>query len=188
MNPIERSKIIKKEADEVLKNINLVQHCEKIGKVTYTGSYFLDLMMYPDIDLYLPESNINEILNLAKTFAQYESVEKINFRKGIPGPLRNALYLSPRVEVGSWGRPWKIDIWAVNGRIINEKQDELIELKNSLTNETRKLILDYKYSVLTDEGRTPMFSGIFIYRAILNEGMTDYNEITNYLKKNGIKI
>jgi hypothetical protein len=33
-----------------------------------------------------------------------------------------------------------------------------------------------------------MFSGIFIYRAILNEGMTDHNEITNYLKKNGIKI
>ncbi|MFW9895576.1 MAG: hypothetical protein ACFFD7_07220 [Candidatus Thorarchaeota archaeon] len=57
-----------------------------------------------------------------------------------------------------------------------------------MTNETRKLILEYKYSVLTDEGRTPMFSGIFIYRAILNEGMTDYHEITNYLKKNGIKL
>ncbi|MFW9821524.1 MAG: hypothetical protein ACFFE4_01225 [Candidatus Thorarchaeota archaeon] len=188
MNPIERSKIIKKEADEVLKNINLVEHCEKIGKVTYTGSYFLDLMMYPDIDLYLPESNINDIFNLAKDFAQYEVVEKIKFRKGIPGPLRNALYLSPRVEVGSWGRAWKIDIWAVNGRVINEKLDELIKLKNSLTTETRKLILEYKYSVLNDEGRTPMFSGIFIYRAILNEGMTDYNEITNYLKKNGIKL
>jgi hypothetical protein len=57
-----------------------------------------------------------------------------------------------------------------------------------MTPQQRKLILEYKYSILTDQYRTPMFSGIYIYRAVIDHGMTDYKKITKFLKANGIKM
>jgi hypothetical protein len=33
-----------------------------------------------------------------------------------------------------------------------------------------------------------MFSGIYIYRAVMNLGLKDFNEITEYLRENGINI
>jgi hypothetical protein len=52
----------------------------------------------------------------------------------------------------------------------------------------RQLILEYKFSILTAAGRTPMFSGIHIYRAVVNLGFTDFSEISNYLRENGISL
>ena len=72
--------------------------------------------------------------------------------------------------------------------MIKEKQGILEDIKKSMTPRQKRIILDYKYSILTEAGRTPMFSGFFIYRAVVNQGMTDFNEITEYLKDNGIKV
>lgn len=188
MNVLERSSLLRKEADEIIVHTELVKHCASIGKITYSGSYFLDLMMYPDIDIYLPETTMDKMLDLAKCFARNKQVEMINFRKGLAGPLRNALYLSPRLEMGNWGRHWKIDIWAVDEKNLQEKQNEIIAIKNQLTEEKRKIILEYKYRILTQDGRTPMYSGIFIYRAVLNHGLIKFDEITDYLRQNGVKI
>jgi len=191
MTPVERARRLKQEADEVLKMVHLKRHCARIGKIIPTGSYFMNLMMYPDIDLYVPYTIIEYILELATKLAIYDCVKEIVFQKGgrTERPeLAKGYYLKPIINYGEWGRPWKIDIWSLPGTIIDEKQAVLQDLKERMTRSQRKSILEYKHSILTEKGRTPMFSGIFIYRAVIDHGMTDFNEITKYLKENGIKM
>ncbi len=188
MTPEERSQKLRKEADKVMKMINLKRNCAHIGQIVPTGSYYMDLMMYPDLDLYLPHTNIDKLFALATKLAKYNCVTEVVFLKGDKGDLAGGYYLKPRVEFGKWGRPWKVDIWSLPNRIIKKKQKELNKLKERMTPQQRKLILKYKYSILTDKGRTPMFSGIYIYQAVINHGMTNYNKITRYLKDHGIKM
>jgi hypothetical protein len=57
-----------------------------------------------------------------------------------------------------------------------------------MTGDHRRRILDCKYRLLTAAGRTPMFSGIFIYRAVIDRGMTELDQIVAYLKENGIEV
>jgi hypothetical protein len=190
MTPEERSKLLRKEADKVMAMIHLKRHCNHIGTITPTGSYFLDCMMYPDIDLYVPLVPVDIFLGLAIKLARYECVRAMNFEKGGPqdGDLANGFYLKPRIEHGNWGRLWKIDIWTLPVTVINEKQAMLEEIKKHMTPEHKKIILHYKYSILTEEKRTPMFSGFFIYQAVVNKGIADFTKITHYLRDNGIKV
>ena len=191
MTPEERSRKLRIETDEVLKMINLNRHCAPIGKIAPTGSYYMDLMMYPDIDLYLPHTTIEKLFALAAKFAKIKCVKEVVFQKGSAwdkGDLAKGYYLKPIVEYGSWGRPWKVDIWSLPINIIEKKNKHLRKLKERMTPRQRKLILEYKFSILTDQLRTPMFSGIYIYRAVIDHGMTDYKKITKYLKENRIKM
>lgn len=188
MTPEERARCLRQEADTVLDMIHLKKHCASIGQIVPTGSYFTDLMMYPDIDLYLPPATPKILLNIGMQLIEYDCVKEIVFQKGGPGDLAKGLYLKPKVEYGKWGRLWKIDIWTLPSDIIDNKQKELLELKNRMTPVQRQRILEYKFSILTEQGRTPMFSGIFIYRAVINFGIEDFNEITEYLRKNGINL
>ena len=188
MTPEERSRKLRKEADEVLKMIDLRRHCAPIGEVVPTGSYYMDLMMYPDIDLYLPHTTIEKLFALAAKFANIKCVKEVVFQKGDKGDLAGGYYLKPIVEHGNWGRRWKVDIWSLSISIIEKKNKHLRKLKERMTSQQRKLILEYKYRILTDQRRTPMFSGIYIYRAVIDHGMTDYKKITKYLKENRIKM
>jgi len=166
MTPEERAQCLRKEADEVLETVHLKEHCAPIGKTVPTGSYFLDLMK----------------------LVEYDCVKEIVFQKGGPGDLAEGFYLKPVVEHGSWERPWKIDIWSLPLDIVEKKQKELSDIKDRMTPVHRRLILEYKYSILTEKKRTPMFSGIYIYRAVMNLGLKDFNEITEHLRENGINI
>jgi hypothetical protein len=190
MTPEQRSKILRKEADAVMTMIDLKKHCADIGEITPTGSYFLDCMMYPDIDLYIPLVPAGVFLGLATKLAQYECVRAINFEKGGPedGDLAHGFYLKPRIAYGNWGRLWKIDIWSLSEEVIRDKQGMLEDIKKRMTSAQKRIILDYKYSILTEEKRTPMFSGFFIYQAVVDQGMTDFNDITTYLRDNGIRV
>jgi len=188
MTPEERSRALRREADEVLELIRLREHCAAIGEIVPTGSYFLDLMMYPDIDLYLPPTTPEALFGAAAKFARYDCVRTVDFNKGGPAELKDGLYLKPVVEKGDWGRPWKVDIWCLAESVVAEKQAELIEFKKRMTPEQRKLILNYKYHVLNEDRRTPMFSGVYIYRAVIDQGLREFDEISRFLRENGIKV
>jgi hypothetical protein len=115
-------------------------------------------------------------------------VVRVNFLIGGTGPLKNALYIKPVIAAGNWERAWKIDIWAVNQAYIDEKSVELQQYKEKMTPELRELILNYKFSVLNEEGRTPMFSGIYIYQAVIDHGIRKFANITAYLREHSIQV
>jgi hypothetical protein len=188
MNPIQRSAKLNQEAGELLCHIKLAEICQEIGEITPTGSYYLDLMIYPDIDLYLPRATPRQLFNIATHLVENHPVVRVNFLNGGPGELKDALYIKPVIALGNWERPWKVDIWAAGESIIAMKQAELDAFRGKLTPELRQLILNYKFSILNEENRTPMFSGIHIYRAVLDHGLSDFAEITAYLREQGITI
>lgn len=187
MTPEKRSRLLRTEADKVIGLLHLRRACAPVGALIPTGSYFMDLMMYPDIDLYLPKTTSDRLLSIGAKLSKCPFVKKINYERGRDA-LARGFYLSPRIEYGNWGRPWKIDIWSLPDGVIRTKQAELDSLKSRMTSGQRDLILKTKFRLLTMEGRTPMYSGIFIYRAVVDLGILDFAGIVRFLKKNGIKI
>jgi hypothetical protein len=189
MLPLERAIKLRQEADIVLGLIDIYDILRPYGNVFPCGSYFLDVMVYPDIDLYFTKVNIQQLFEIGAQIAQSELVTEVLFAKtDDPVRLPEGLYLKPRVNYGDWGRPWKIDIWSLEEQVILEKMADMNRIKSKITPDLREQIIRYKISIMTSEKRTPKFSGYYIYKAFIDEGLTDYQSVTRYLVSCGIKM
>jgi hypothetical protein len=188
VDPAERARKLRAEADLVLAEVKLDQVLRPYGRIVPTGSYFLDLMMYPDIDLYISTVSIDQLFQIGARLASAEKVFQVIFEKSTTPDLPGGLYLKPRIAHGDWGRPWKIDIWSLDDAVIDEKMRDMYRWREELTEAMRAQILAYKYSVLTALNRTPMYSGYFIYKAFLDEGLSDFGDVTRYLIDSGIQM
>jgi hypothetical protein len=184
----ERANRLREEAIYLLGELRLRELVRPYGEIAIQGSCYLDVMAYPDLDLYVPPLTLPKVFEIAGALAAHPLVWQVVFEKSDDPGLPGGYYLKPRLHYGAWGRDWKIDIWSVDEKIIQEKMSVLQGWKHKLTPELRERILCYKHSVLTREGRTPMYSGVWIYKAILDEGMSDFIQISNYLKENGINL
>ena len=60
--------------------------------------------------------------------------------------------------------------------------------KAKMTPALRQQIIRYKLSVMTSAKRTPIYSGYYIYKAFLDEGLTDFESVTRYLISCGIEM
>jgi hypothetical protein len=162
------------------------------GEVCYSGSYYLDLMAWPDLDIYLPldpsAAYLTRFLKLGPRLASVCQLISLRFKDHVrypEAPLPQGLYWGARVEQNS-DLCWKLDIWALPPAVIETNQAELDRLKTRLTPVTRTLILELKQALLTPEGRTPIFSGYHIYCAVLDHGMHAIEEVKEYLKNQGV--
>ncbi len=189
MQPLERADKLRHEADEVLEIMGLFEILRPYGKVFPSGSYFLDVMVYPDIDMYITTVSLDQLFELAAKIARCELVTQVVFEKtDDPVHMPGGLYLKPRINYGDWGRPWKIDIWSLSEKVIQHKMADMHHFQSRLTPELREKIIRYKLSILTSQLRTPMYSGIYIYKAFIDEGLRDEASVTRYLKSSGIKV
>ena len=190
MDPIERSACIRKEADLVIHEVRLFEILAEAGvkRIVPTGSYFLDVMVYPDIDIYFPPQPVETMFWIGGQIAQCKNVFQVIFSKSREPELPGGLYLKPRIEYGDWGRPWKIDLWSLDEAIIDDHLHEMQRLKEKMSEALREAIILYKTSLLNEEGRTPIYSGYFIYKAFLDEGLSDQQEVRRYLIKSGIEL
>ena len=189
MLPLERSDKLRREADLVLGLIRLYDILRPYGKVYQSGSYFLDVMVYPDIDLYITKVSIDQLFEIGARIAGCELVVQVVFeRTDDPVNMPEGLYLKSRVNYGDWGRPWKIDIWSLEEKIILHKMADMYYFKVNMTPGLREQIIRYKLSVMTSQLRTPMYSGYYIYKAFIDEGLTDFESVTQYLISNSIQM
>jgi len=188
MDPLERSAALRQEADLVLQKVRLHEILQPYGRLVPTGSYYLDVMIYPDIDLYISKVSIEELFAIGGQLAACEMVYQVVFERSRTADLPGGLYLKPRIEYGQWGRPWKIDIWSLQDRVIDEKMAEMFRFKQAMTAEVKERIVRYKYSILTESRRTPMYSGYYVCRAFIDEGLTDFEAVTQYLVEHGIQM
>ncbi len=188
MDPVEKADALKAEADFLLQEIGLAEMLAAYGRQTPTGSYFLGLMAYPDIDWMAGPQGIGTVFEIGRQLAEKPRVWSIVFEKTDDPQMEGGLYLKARLRYGNWGRLWKIDIWFLNEALIERRTAEMAGFLQRLSPDLRRQILAYKNSILTPELRTPTYSGYFIYKAFLDEGLSDPALVTEYLRKNGIKL
>jgi hypothetical protein len=188
MNPLERASKLRQEADLVLQRVGVYDILRPYGRIVPTGSYFLDVMVYPDIDLMMSKVSIEQLFRIGGQLASSDMVFQVVFEKSRDADLPGGLYLKPRIDYGDWGRPWKIDIWSLDDPVIDQKMELIEHFKSKMAGALREQIIRYKLSIMTDKHRTPMYSGYFIYKAFIDEGMSDFQQVTQYLIDNGISI
>jgi hypothetical protein len=164
----------------------------RLGRIVPSGSYYLDVMVWPDIDVYvkLKESDAfyDGFLSLAVNFRKCCESYSLNFRDHIANPveeLPEGLYWGVRFNY-QYPTPWKLDLWAVPQVHIKNSQTELDRLKRKMTAEHRELILKTKASLITDAGRTPPLSSYPIYCAVLDLGLSSVEAVVNHLRLTGV--
>jgi len=189
MLPLERASLLRHEADVVMDLIGLHDILCKVAKVFPTGSYLLDVMVFPDIDLYISPVGIPLLFEIGAQIAHCELVTQVVFERSddlilLPG----GLYLKPRIRYGNWGRSWKIDIWSLDDDIISSKMAEMEHFCSRLTPELRQKIIEYKLSIMTAQLRPPAYSGYYIYKAFIDEGLVEFESVTRYLTGHGIDL
>jgi len=187
--PLERADLLRREADIVMELIGLHDILQKYAIVFPTGSYLLDVMVFPDIDLYISLVGIPQLFEIGAQIALCELVTQVVFeRSDDPILLPGGLYLKPRIRYGNWGRPWKIDIWSLDEAIISSKMAEMEHFRSRLTPELRQKIIEYKLSIMTAQLRPPAYSGYYIYKAFIDEGLVEFESVTRYLTAHGIDL
>lgn len=186
MEPLERASRLRQQADFVMQQIGLYDIVRPYGTIVPTGSYFLDTMVYPDIDLQISKVSIGQLFEIGGQLAESDMVSQIVFEKSNDPRLPGGLYLKPRIAYGEWGRLWKIDIWSLDDEVSEQQMQPMRHFQAKMTAQLREQIICYKLSIMTKSNRPPKYSGYFIYKAFIDEGLTEFHEVTQYLIANGI--
>jgi len=192
MDALETASKLHEEAEQILYERGLDKILSSYGRAWYTGSYALDTMAWPDIDMIMkdnPES-LEEFFELGREVAQMEGMYELKLWNTLMQPMPNlprGLYWGGRLVTGTWKTPWKIDIWVTDEDVLKDSQAYMDHIRGAMTDEGRDVIVKIKHALLLPEGRTPVGSGYHIYQAVLFEGMRTLKEIRPYLRKQGIQ-
>lgn len=187
-DPLIHASRLRREAEDLLVSLDIAGVLGQYGPVSFVGSFFLDLMAYPDIDINTTGLSLEQVFQFAVRISNDQRVRQVIFERGEQPDVKGGLYLKFRVRAGEWGRPWKIDLWTFPPALYRQRLAENQHFKDRLTPVLREQILRYKLSILTPQLRTPKYSGYWIYRAFLDEGLRDFKQVSAYLVANGIQL
>jgi len=183
---------LRQEADALLNNDLLWQPFSSTGIIHLAGSTYLDLLVFPDLDVYYetknPDHLISTFADATRNLIRCEDVTSIECEKDMhkryPKQVPKGIFLQYRFNNGM--RLWKVDIWAVEDkRVLIEKMQESKKFKETMTPQQRKTILLSKHKLAAPFGRTPVGSSYLVYKAVLEEGLNDIEEILAYIRKHG---
>ena len=182
------------EADRVLHATGLDPLLRSYGTVAYTGSYLLDVMAWPDIDIHMvmePDPlSLDRFFELGRELAGLDGIFRLNFRNVHRAPIQGlprGLYWGMRLDTGSPPTTWKLDLWATEADDLEANLALMSRFQKAMDDESRRRIVETKRALLTPAGRTPVLSGVHIYEAILFRGLRALDDIRAYLREQGVE-
>lgn len=162
MNSILKSKNIKTKADEIFFKKGLNNILQNYGKIFYTGSYFLDLMVWLDLDIELSLKtnpfSLKHFFEIGEKIASRFKVVSMTFHNRIDFPIHEkGLYWN--IIINYEKIDFNIDLWSFPENILKKNIKRMQILKNKITNDKKEKIINIKTSLLKEEGKIPRFSG-----------------------------
>ena len=185
---LKRSIDLRKDARDLLFEKGVHDLFSKHGRVVYAGSYAMDLMTWKDIDLNIivkasdsccEKALVNDLLD-RDDVSRLKVLRDLYKKYGDAMP--NAAYVGGVID------GWKFDIFLVDQDQANKTKEKTEGVISLLTDEKREKILYWKDKLLTSSGRSPKFSSVHVYDAILKHNLAEDQEVYSYLRNKGIDV
>ena len=183
---IEQENRLRKEADIILYDKQIISILAKYGKVQVQGSYYLQLMTWRDLDFYvqIDEISISDCFDLAKELALELNPIQISYKNNLLQSIKNepeGVYFGLRTKVvGEF--IWKLDIWILDKEQFNEQIRICEHIFSLLTPENRKVILNIKEELWHHPDYRDKITSLDIYNAVLMDHVIDINQFWTLIK------
>lgn len=185
MHPLlEQSQNLKSEADQILSESGLIELLKGYGDVKIAGSYTLDVMLRPDIDLFVVAVKhdwdtffeIYTRVMKSKYFRELDFVNWIDFSNADKTNMQG-YYMQPWRPVEK--NLWKLDVWFITPD--QDRSTELTEhfkelLDKEADDSKRILILEIKQAMRQGNKYSKGVDGKLIYKAVLEEEISSVDE------------
>jgi len=171
---VEYSNEIKREADEILKDTGIFDTLSMFGTPHIIGSYAMNLMYNPDIDIVVEAKDLHgasmKALQTLVSGGCFEKIEYGDFVK-FPRTHRPSGYIlvlkTTRKDI-----KWEIEVW-----FLIESTRERCDVSHVcalLTPELRRTVLEFKQKMQERNISKHEISSEDIYCAVLEKGITDF--------------
>lgn len=194
LSPKEIALKLKQDVDEIIQSEHIHTLLSKSAELYYSGSYLLDCMVYPDVDIHLRVSQGDAFEVLAECahyyMAQAPRCSRIKMEKAYHlqhAYLPKGVFLGLKFNEELYKSPWKFDIWVMEEGL-DEHLEKMANYQRYMTETKREAILTLKHQFITPAGRSSKMGSHHIYDAVLYHGVQDYLELSEYLKSKDIQI
>lgn len=187
-NPVEQAELLKREADRLLARTGIRAILAKHGDVTFTGSYFYDLMTWRDIDICLSvdaepmpvaAAIATEICRKNDVACIYIRNEHVLKTSGNPKAVFICMEFLSSADV-----IWKVDVLLGTAGLVAETVAPGKTLVSKLTPRSREAILTIKSELCKSPDYRQAIRSTDIYQAVLEGGVRNRSEWNTWCMKN----
>ena len=182
------SKLLRQEASDLLDKEGLLSMLSAFGTTQVIGSYALDTMTWPDIDISMnlpDEQNVELFFELGKRIATKFEITKMSYSNHFIRNFRgfdHGLYWGIQLRYAE--REWKIDLWGYGDTDYQKHITEADALRRQLQQADRVAILRIKHVICQHpDYRGNVYNSMAIYRAVLEDKVESVDEFKVWLEK-----
>jgi len=195
MSPVDladQQEQLQNEANDVLKELKLLEELKKYGRIHTVGSLSSGLMTWRDIDIVVivPKLDRTPIHMLCTHFIDLDlariDLSVIDFRNDKRSYLPRTLFLCAKYMHS--GAIWRIEIHFATEEEAPPSIEDVAKLKSQLTPQTRHTILALKHELATHHQYRKQIFSIDIYRAVLEHKVRDMLHFKEYLRQTGREL
>ncbi|MFJ7890486.1 hypothetical protein ACIQYL_20705 [Lysinibacillus xylanilyticus] len=185
MNSLERAAKRKLQAEKILDELQLIQKWNTVGNCFIVGAAAYDLIVTPDIDIetFCKVPNPQIIMSELALLTQNKNVIELKYRDYTSTDFNGHYF---KLIYQSEGIDWNIDMWLFSNERSGALSRDLVQfMKDNLTEETRKAILEIKEALLELNEK---YSSIFIYQAVLEYGVKHIDGFLAWTKNHNTTV
>ncbi|MFA6365546.1 MAG: hypothetical protein WCW78_04080 [Candidatus Paceibacterota bacterium] len=171
------SKRIKEQADVILKETNLMSLLGEFGTPHIIGSYAMDLMYNPDLDIIVtskdPRKSSVEALAKIVEMRIFPKLEYGDFVKFKREKRPEGYIIVLKTSVGD--TEWEIEVWFLPS--VEKEEKDIAHIRSHMTPEIKSKILEFKYLVSKNNISKHSISSPAIYKAVIDRKIEHFDEL-----------
>lgn len=188
---LEKAQGMKDEVDKILSESELVEILSQYGEVKIGGSYALDLMLRPDIDIFVitDKHDWEKVLKVTtdlmtkRYFREVCFVNWVDFDGNTKKDFMKGYYFQPLVQIGE--SFWKIDLWLTTKEYYKPEKftDRFQTLLDKETDNAKRItIMEIKEAMREGKKYRGNVNGKMIYEAVLENGVKSVDDFERFAK------